>query len=173
MLNVYLAQGMTGYKKSEQVQLAKHAVGVFASRGIATLSPVLEEGVKDEPGVVTNNSVDLDWKWYGLDKPALKYKCFVLCVLTADLKSFGCEREQMLMRGCYFRPMVIVSPRHAAGYKSIANKEDDYIAGSVEEAAAYIDVMWGTWMKRRKWQMKMYSGSILKWVGIHLWGLTL
>lgn len=170
---VYLAQSMTGYEKHEQVQLAMLARGVFNEFGLDVVSPVLEEGIKDEVGVLDNTLVDLNWKWKDIDKPALKYKCFVICVLNADNKSFGCEREYMLMRGCYWKPVVIVSPKHAGGYSSIANLEDDYIAGTVEEAAAFISGHYGKFWDRRLWQFRMYKKSFLGWLIIHLKGLLL
>ena len=164
---VYLAQAMTGQDRHEQVTLAKLAVEICEAQGLRPLSPVLEEKIKDEAGPLENTGEELDGKWRGIDKPALKHKCFVLCVLNADLKSFGCEREYMLMRGAYWQPAVIVSPRHANGYISIANFEDDYIAGSITEAAAYINQRWGTWPKRFIWKVKVLC-KMPKWLLLQL-----
>lgn len=168
---VYLAQPMTGYDKEEMVQKMKQAKFIFEQHGLKVWSPVLEEGVAGKgPLKATTNSLDVVWP---MDKQALRYKCFVFVNLQADDKSFGCEREYGLMRDCYWRPCVMVSKKHAQGYKSIANYEDDGIKGEYHSTAQFVAENWGTFQKRRMWQLRMYGKSLLKWFGIHLWGIAL
>lgn len=168
---VYLAQPMSGYPKEEMLQIVKQAKFVFEQYGLKVWSPVLQEGVKGR-GPLKTPAEELNWIW-PMDKNALRYKCFVFANLEADKKSFGVEREFGLMRDCYWRPCVTVSVKHAAGYKSIANYEDDSIVGDLHSAAREIQAQWGTFEKRRLWQLKMYGRSIFGWLGVHIWGMGL
>lgn len=170
---VYLAVPMTGYEKTERVAISRHADSVMRDLGLEPWSPVLEEHVKPGRGVIKADKKGLDHIWKELDKPVIRDKMAVMCLIDADGKSFGVEREYMLMRGVYWRPVVLVSPKHARGYFSIANYEDDCIVGTVEQAAAYIALNWGTLDKRIKWRLRMYARSLGRWILIHVRGFWL
>lgn len=166
---VYLAIPMTGYDKRDMVKLSRHALKVLKKHGLEGWSPVIKERVKSEHGVLTNTGNRLLPKWR-MDKGALR-KCDVFLNLRGDEKSFGCEREFMLMRGSYFKPAVVVSPRHANGYFSIANYEDDALVGTIEEAALLIADRWGTFPKRFFWRLNIYNRCLPKFIFTHLFGL--
>jgi len=150
---VYLAQPMTGYSKTEAVKLARYAVLEFGRVGISCFSPVLEEGVKGEPGVIVSEG--LDWKW-AMDKDAMN-RCFVLVNIRADAKSFGCEDEYGRHRYSEWQPSIRVSPRHADGYFSIANYQSDSVVGTIPEAAALVQERWGSRTKRIIWKLKIWA----------------
>jgi hypothetical protein len=152
MLRVYLAQAMTGRDMVEVVREAEDAVWEFAKVGISTWSPTLEERVPKIHAPLTNTKVTLAEKW-PVDKKFLR-QCFVVCNLSGDLKSFGVEDEHAIQRS-YWKPTVLVSPRHAAGYMSIANMERDLVVGTAREAALLIKATWGTHAKRLMWNLKM------------------
>jgi hypothetical protein len=168
---VYLAQPMSGYDKEDMVQVVKMAKFVFEQYGLQVWSPVIQEGVSGR-GPLDTPSSDLDWIW-PMDKSALRWKCFVFVNLEADKKSFGCENEYGIMRYCYWRPSLLVSVKHAAGYKSIASYEADALLGELHSAARHIRDNWGTFWQRRLWQARMYSRSSVNWLLIHTWGLGL
>ena len=106
MLRVYLGQGMTGFDRRQMRQIAQHARQVFKKHGIETWSPVLKERVPNRVGKLTNSKDTLAWKW-PMDAIALKKDCWAMVVLTGDVKSFGCEAEYALMRGCEWQPVVL------------------------------------------------------------------
>ncbi len=78
------------------------------------------------------------------------------------MKSFGIEREYMLQRGVLWKPVVlVVTPGTAL---SVAEFEDDAVMYSVDQAAKYINKMWGTRWKRWKWRFLMLNRSFPRWI---------
>lgn len=152
--SVYVACPMTGYDKQEMIRQSKMACSILRRYGLVPWSPVLEEKI-DGKGLLENSKQTLDWKWEELDKSALN-RCFVFLNIRFDEKSFGCEKEGGRHRFSEWQPTVMVSPKHFAGYYSIANYEDDLIVGSIEEAARQIQGRWGTWRKRFVWKLKIF-----------------
>lgn len=155
---IYIACSMTGQDQLELIKKAKYEKLIFEKAGFRVFHPVLEEGLKHSHKPLTADAVTLPPKWR-LDKEAIRHS-FCLVDASADLKSEGREHELGLMRYCYWRPVVRISPRHASGFYSIACLEDDLIVGTVEEAAALIKDKFGTRRKRIIWRLKMLNRSV-------------
>jgi hypothetical protein len=170
-VKIYLATAMTGRDKLELVQEAKADVRMFARWGIEAHSPVLAEKVRPVKGKLHSWRRSLEPKWK-MDKQAMR-GCFALVDRTADMKSEGVQHELGFMRYCLFRPVIRVSPRHDAGYFSIANLEDDILVGTIEEAAVLLHHRFGTWYQRFKWQIKVLNRCSLQFLFDHLRGLIL
>jgi hypothetical protein len=145
---VYLAIPMTGYDKQEMIQISKQAIFLAKQYGLDAWSPVVYEGVCGRGKLEADTTLTEKW---AMDKVALRYKCFVFLNLQADNKSFGCERELGL----------------------IAQMEDDVIVGDLHTAFRTIRDKWGTWPKRRMWQIKMVARSLPRWLGVQFVGLGL
>lgn len=167
---VYLAIPMTGYDKQEMIQISKQAIFLAKQYGLDAWSPVVYEGVSGRGKLEADTTLTEKW---AMDKVALRYKCFVFLNLQADNKSFGCERELGLMRYSYWRPVVSISQRHSGDLISIAQMEDDVIVNDLHTAFRTIRDKWGTWPKRRMWQIKMVARSLPRWLGVQFVGLGL
>lgn len=161
-LQVYLACAMTGRDRKELNKEARHVVRIFNRQGIKVHHPVIEECIPNRTGQLNNTMKTLIQKWRE-DKDAIR-KSFVLVDTCADMKSEGREHEVGLMRYGLWKPVIRVSPRHSAGYKSIAQLEDDVIVASSEEAVAYIQECWGTWYKRFKWKICIFNRCLPRFV---------
>lgn len=155
---IYIACSMTGQDQLALIKKAKYEKLIFEKAGFRVFHPVLEEGLKHSHKPLTADPDTLPPKWR-LDKEAIRHS-FCLVDASADLKSEGREHELGLMRYCYWRPVVRISPRHAAGFYSIACLEDDLIVGTVEEAAALIKSKFGTRRKRIMWRLRMLNRSV-------------
>lgn len=161
-LQIYAACSMTGRDRKELNKEARHILKVFNSYGIKVHHPVIEEKIPNRKGALTNSLKTLIQRWKE-DKETIR-DSFVLVDTCADMKSEGREHEVGLMRYCYWRPVVRISPRHTAGYRSIASLEDDIIVASPEEAAAYIKEHWGTWYKRFTWKMRVINRCLIRFI---------
>ncbi len=155
----YLGCPMTGYDKQYSIKLTLKAKKIANKFGMDVWSPVIEEKISGK-GKIKNVKQDLDWKW-PMDKNALN-QCWGFINLRADAKSFGCEDEYGRHRYSEWQPVIRVSPKHAAGYISIANYQTDLIYGTLDEAFAAAYTKWGTWPKRFIWKIKILA-HLPKW----------
>lgn len=172
MLQVYVACSMTGQDQATLVRTAEQITDVFCRAGIQIFHPVLAEHIASKHSSLKASPITLPSKWR-MDKEAIE-RSFVLVDASADIKSEGREHEVGFMRYCLWRPVVRISPRHVNdGYYSIAVLEDDIIVGTPEEACQVILENWGTWWKRRFWQIKIHNRCIVRFIKRHLKGWTL
>jgi hypothetical protein len=162
MLNGYCSCAMTGRSRKRMVEDAKRIVSTFARYGIKLTHPVLAEKVKAGKGKLRSSKITLPQKW-ALDKYFIR-KAWFIVDQSADMKSEGREHENGLMRYCYWRPVIRISPRHAEGYYSIGSIEDDLIVGTEEEAAALIKSKWGTWYRRLKWRLELLNRCLPRFI---------
>lgn len=159
---VYIASPMSGYEKSEMIARASRVCQIFKEAGITPISPVIEEGVKDEPGKLINSDKELLYNYWKRDKWLIIHKAHVVFIDHAERKSFGCEREYCLNRGVLWKPTVIyVSPGTPT---SVAEWEDDKVFESIHEAAEYIVKHWGTRRKRWIWRIRMLNKTLPTWI---------
>lgn len=166
-VTVYIACKMSGRDKHEMVTRAKYVCKTLRKYGVTPISPVMEEQVKAEKGrLINNNKARLRTFWQR-DKDIIRYESHVVLMDHAEMKSMGMEREYMLQRGVLWKPVVIVVEPGAV--LSVAEFEDDYVTYSVEQAARYINQMWGTRQKRIVWRFKMLLRSLPKWIGDQLY----
>jgi hypothetical protein len=157
----YVACKMTGRDKLEMVRRAKYVCKTLRRYNIEPISPVMEEQVQAERGKLTNHDkprLKIFWK---RDKDIIRYESHVVLIDQAQMKSFGIEREYMLQRGVLWKPVVLVVEPGTA--LSVAEFEDDAVMYSVDQAARYIQQMWGTRWKRWKWRVRMLDRSLPKW----------
>lgn len=168
---LYIACSMTGRDQLELIQEAKHITALFQNEGFAIFHPVLEEGLKRSHKPLTADALTLPPKWR-LDKEAIRHS-FCLVDASADMKSEGREHELGLMRYSYWRPVVRISPRHAAGFYSIACLEDDLIVGTAEEAVRLIKEKFGTRRKRIMWRLRMLNRCLVRFVIEQIRGFVL
>ena len=159
---VYIACKMSGRDKLDQVKRAKYVCRVLKKHSLTPISPVIEEEVKAEKGKLTNKDkprLKIFWK---RDKSIIRSEAQVLLMDNAEMKSFGMEREYCLNRGVLWKPtVIIVKPGTAI---SVAEFEDDYVTYSVNDAAKFIKVNWGTWKKRVWWRFCMLNRTLPRWV---------
>lgn len=167
--SVYLGIPMTGFDKEQMRQISARACELARNYGLEPWSPVEHENI-DGQGSLGNSKHDLDWKW-PMDKEALN-KCFVFVNLRADEKSFGCEDEYGRHRYSEWQPSFRISPRHGAGYISIANYQSDGVFGDEHLCFAYIAGKFGTRRQRIMWKIKLWLRSGPKWVLRQLRRLT-
>lgn len=158
---VYIGIPMTGYDKQEMIKLSKRACYIAESYGLEAWAPVLNENISGN-GKLENNDNELDWKW-PLDKNALN-DCFVFVNLRADEKSFGCEDEYGRHRYSEWQPSFKISPKHAAGYISIANYQTDGLFGDMDVCFKYISENFGQHHQRVLFKLKIWFKSGPYWV---------
>lgn len=159
---IYVACSMTGRDQLELIKEAKHITALLEREGFRVWHPVLNEGLKHSHKPLTADAVTLPPKW-ALDKDAIRHS-FCLVDASADLKSEGREHEVGLMRYNYWRPVVRISPRHAAGFYSIACLEDDIIVGTPEEAAKELKRRFGHWHQRIAWRLKILDRCLVRFI---------
>lgn len=157
-VKVYVATKMTGCEKDELVRRAERVCEIFREYGITPISPVIEEGIKDESVKLINADKPQLKDYWKRDKEIIIEEAHVLFWDHAEQKSFGAEREYALNRFCLWKPSILYVP---TGYHtSIAEWEDDAIFGSVQYAAQYIVDMWGTAKRRRQWRWEMLKRTL-------------
>lgn len=168
---IYVACSMTGQDQFKLIKDAEHIAGLLKEAGFRVFHPVLEEGLKKKHEKLTASADTLPPKWR-LDKEAIRHS-FCLIDASADLKSEGREHEVGLMRYCYWRPVIRISPRHATGFYSIACLEDDFIVGTPEEAVALLKQKFGTRMQRIMWKLRIWNRCLPRFIFEQLRGLVL
>lgn len=166
--SVYLAQPMSGYDKEEMIQLAKLACFIARQYGLKPWSPVLHEGIRGKGDLKVDGS--LSWKW-PMDKKALN-GCFCFVNLRADEKSFGCEDEYGRQRYSEWQASFRISPKHAAGYKSIANYQSDGVFGDMHTCFKHISDTLGTLPQRQMFKLKIWATSGIPWLVRQIMRLT-
>jgi len=159
---VYIACAMSERDKVEMVHRAKKVCEIFRYYGITPISPVIEEGVKEESGKLINSNKERLYSFWKRDKKIIIEKAHVVLFDHAEMKSFGMEREYALNRGVLWKPSISYIP--VGHHTSVAQFEDDKIFHSIHEAAEYIVKMWGTSTRRRLWRLKMLNKSLLRWL---------
>ncbi len=161
-VSVYGAVKMSGENKAELVKRAKRVYEIFTEEKINFISPVFEEGIKEEEvKLINSDKKDLAYRW-NEDKKVLSHKAHVMFWDHAEQKSFGCEREYGFMRFCLWKPVVIYVPPNTP--LSVAEFEDDVVVNSVHVAAKIIVERWGTQEKRNKWRMEMLKRTWKNWL---------
>ncbi len=160
-VTVYIACKMSGVDRADMVARAQRVCDILREKGIRPISPVIEEGVKNEPGKLINSDKERLHGFWKRDKQILIQEAHVMFWDHAELKTFGGEREYCLNRGVLWKPTVIyVAPGTPT---SVAEWEDDAIFSSVHAAADYIVEHWGTRRKRWQWRFKMLLRTLPKW----------
>jgi hypothetical protein len=160
-ISVYIACKMTGRDKQEMLDRATHVCSVLKLYGITPISPVVEEGVKNEPGNLEQSSKEQLRGFWRRDKHIIRNMAHVVLLDEANRKSTGMEREYGYCRYALWKPVVTLMPN--TGF-TVADFEDDLVVRTVEEAAELIQRNWGTGWKRFIWRIKMLNRSLPKWV---------
>ena len=162
-MKAYIAHGMTGRTGEELINESLHVLEVCKRYGVNPLDPVIEEGVKKtDPRVQSTNDV-LPRLWKR-DKEMIR-NAHVLIDVTANRKSEGVAHEIGYARYSLWKPTIRVSMSYTRNPNiSIANLEDDLIVASIEQAAYFAQLRWGTWGKRLRWRIKMLTRCFPKWV---------
>lgn len=168
---VYVACSMTGRDQLELIKEAKIITHLLEQAGFKVFHPVLEEHLKHTHKHLTADAVTLPPKW-ALDKWAIR-NSIALIDAAADMKSEGREHEVGLMRYNYWRPVIRISPRHAGGFFSIANLEDDCIVATPDEAVHLLKHRFGTRSKRILWRLSMLNRCLPRFVWEQLRGFWL
>lgn len=152
---------MTGRDKQEMIIRANHVSTVLKGYDLTPISPVIEEGITNEPGQLVQSSEEQLKYFWQRDKHIISDVAHVVLCDEANRKSFGMEREYGFARYCLWKP--VVSIMNGSGY-TVAEFEDDIVCESVQAAAAYIQCHWGTAWKRRKWRIKMLIRTLPKFL---------
>jgi hypothetical protein len=159
----YICHGMTGRTGEELIKESLHALEVCQHYGITPLDPVIEEAVKLN-STKLQSANDVLPKLWSKDKEMIR-RAHVLIDITASKKSEGCSHELGYARYNLWKPVIRVSKEYARNQNiSIANLEDDLIVASVEQAAYFAQLRWGTFTKRLVWRVKMLLRCVPKWL---------
>lgn len=160
-VKVYVACKMSGRDKVEMIQRANLVKAIFAQYNIEAVSPVIEEGVKNEKGPLVQASDDQLKKFWKRDKDIIAYETHVVLLDEAFRKSLGMEREHGFSRYCLWKPVVTLLADSAY---TVASIEDDYVVKDLHEAGRLIRDNWGTWGRRAKWRIKMLAHTLPKFI---------
>jgi hypothetical protein len=162
-LIVYVACRMTGRDKAEMVHRARFVLETLAIFGIKGISPVVEEGVKDDHVKLINLNVDQVRGFWARDKYIIRNVSHAVLFDHAEMSSLGMTGEYCLNRGVLWKPTVILLEKGTP--TSVSIFEDDFVAFSIHVAASMLSQRWSSRWKRWNWRMKMVIRSFPKWVG--------
>lgn len=162
-VSVYCARRMTGVPGRQLVAQSLRAKKVLEAHGINVLDPVLSEKVKRTYKPLYNSFAKLKEYWYR-DKAMIR-KAHAVIDMTPQHNSEGVKHEIGYARYFLWKPVIRIYPELGP---SVARIEDDFIAGSLEEAADMINTNWGTWWKRTKWRVVLLNRCLLGF----LWNQT-
>ena len=157
--NVYVATKMTGRDKAEMVQRAYYVCDVLRHWGLTPISPVIEEEVPKNEGLLLQSSNEQLKKFWKRDKDIIVYQAHVVLCDEADNKSLGMEREYGFSRYCLWKPTLTILPKGI----NVACFEDDIVVQTVDAAASIIAQNWGTCKKRWVWRIKMLVRTLPRW----------
>lgn len=161
-VRVYAACTMTGRDKHEQVARAKLLREIFAVYGITLISPVLEEHIPDEPGILKEtDAVRLKRNW-ARDKEIIAYETHVTLMDGGDEGSVGMGREYGFNRYGLWKPTITLWNRDRG--LTVAQFEDDQIFVDPFAAAFYIASTYGTRWQRVKWRLGMLARSLPRFI---------
>lgn len=162
-MKAYIGHGMTGRSGEELINESLYVLEVCKKYGIEPLDPVMVEGVKKvDPRVqASNEMLPLHWK---RDKEMIR-EAHVFIDITANRKSEGVAHEIGYARYSLWKPVIRVSLDYARNQNiSVANLEDDLIVASIEQAAYFAQLRWGTFGKRFRWRIKMFARCLPRWI---------
>jgi len=162
-MRAYIAHAMTGRPGEELIRESLHVLEVCKKYGIEPLDPVIEEGVKFTQSKLLSSNEILPVLW-SRDKEMIR-NAHVLIDVTADRKSEGVSHEIAYARCFLWKPVIRVSATYARNTSiSIANLEDDLVVASIEQAAYFAQLRWGSFGKRLKWRLKMLNRCLIKFI---------
>jgi hypothetical protein len=162
-MKCYTARRMTGVPGRVLVAAARRTKETLEEHGITVLDPVLSEKVKRTHRPLHNSFSKLKEYWFR-DKQMIQ-SAHVVLDLTAPEKSEGVAHEIGYARYFLWKPVVRIYPDLGP---SVARIEDDFIAGSLDEAADLMNEKWGTWRKRVKWRWSILNRCLLKFLWLQL-----
>lgn len=161
--SVYIATPMTGRSRQEQISRALYLCSVLTQYGLKGISPVIEEGVENKPGVLLQNSEERLKGFWNRDKDIMSYRARVTLIDGGDEGSVGVGREHGFNRYCLWKPTVVIWKKDRG--ITVAKFEDDALFVNDEhEAAIFIQRNWGTWNKYVIWRIKMLTRTLPKWL---------
>jgi hypothetical protein len=163
MMKVYCAKRMTGVPGRQLVAEAKRNKIILEKHGITVLDPVLAEKVKRTYRPLHNGFSTLKKYWFR-DK-ALIQEAHAILDCTPQFNSEGVKHEIGYARYFLWKPVVRIYPDLGP---SVARIEDDFIAGSLDEAADMMNEKWGTWWKRFKWRLLLVNRCLPKFLWLQL-----
>jgi hypothetical protein len=166
-VKAYLAHKMTGRTGVELVIESALAASACKLQGVTPIDPVVFEGVKSTPDVMTGGDPACLRTLWNRDKQMIR-DAHVLIDLTGELKSEGVLHEIGYARYYLWKPVV----RVIKGYTgpTISDFEDDGIVGSFWEAAELVQRRWGTRLKRIIWRARFMPKALVKWAFYQLQG---
>ena len=162
-MRVYCAKRMTGVPGRILVAEAKRTRSVLSKHGITALDPVLAEKVKRTYRPLHNSFSKLKEYWRR-DKILIQ-QAHVILDCTPQYNSEGVKHEIGYARYFLWKPVVRIYPDLGP---SVARIEDDFIAGSLDEAADMMQEKWGTWWKRFKWRLLLVNRCLPKFLWLQL-----
>jgi hypothetical protein len=162
-LKCYTARKMTGVPGRQLVAQALRVKAALEAHGIIVLDPVTSEKLKRTYRPLHNSFSKLKEYWVR-DKRMIQ-QAHVVLDLTAPEKSEGVSHEIGYARYFLWKPVVRIYPDLGP---SVARIEDDFIAGSLDEAADLMQEKWGTWWKRFKWRLLLVNRCALKFLWLQL-----
>jgi hypothetical protein len=159
---VYIACRMTGRDRVEQVRRAKFLCDKLVLAGITPISPVVDEGVKEEPGALFPTSqCELRAHWER-DKHIITRIAHVVLFDGADEGSVGMAREYGLSRYCCWKPTIILWAFDRG--ITVADFEDDAIAFDIDNVIDKIHCNYFTRGQRWRWRLRMLNRSLPRWI---------
>ncbi len=163
-MKIYLARAMSGRIMADVVrEAANDRMFLSGFVGWDCLDPVEEEGVKPENRKLQASYEDMVGFWRR-DKQLIR-EANVIFDMTPSMKSEGVAHELAYARYCLWKPVVRVYTSGVLPPKgSVAYFEDDVIVGSLLEACAMTDNLWGTRAKRIRWRLSLLRRCLWKFI---------
>lgn len=159
---IYVATKMSGRDRQEMVTRANEVCAVLRGWGLTPISPVLEEGVANTPGLLLQTSNEQLKGYWKRDKDIIAYEAHVILIDEGQRKSLGVEREYGYARYCLWKPTLTILPPDQG--PNIACFEDDTVVQTVDAAASVIAHNWGTRWLRCKWRFRMLLRTLPLWI---------
>lgn len=162
MIRCYLAMKMGGLTPREIEQKSIEAKTLCTAYGIEGVSPWDKERVHyqlkdwDEPIGASKDLLILLTK---LDKDEIR-SCQAVIDIDGDKWSKGTALELGFNRYRLMRPTIFIDPD---GYRSLRERESDYIAKDMEGACKMIKLRWGKRIQRIMWRLTVVWNPVCVW----------
>ncbi len=163
---VYYICKMTGLYCDDMREAADRACDALQAHGIVVHHPIIKERIPKTHTMLQDRSEREMAHLWGDDKKAIKW-ANVIIDSAAGVYSTGSKREFGKSRYRDWSPTITLWDK-GVHPPYIARNEDDICVTSVEEAAAVIQKLWGTRLKRMAWKLPIY---ITNWHDLSLYKL--
>lgn len=156
-VKAYIGCKMTGLMCDDMIDAAQRISVVMFENGVNPYHPVLKEDIPYVHEPLTERSKEEMHEIWEDDKAAVRW-AHIIVDTAPHLFSAGLKQEIGKARYRDWKPAVAIFPEgHDLNTVSFITKaEYDFVTNSEHEAAQYINLMWGTRLRRMKWRLPIY-----------------